>query len=91
MDSRFKRAVKLFEQQSYYEAHELLEEIWNELTGVEKQYMQGFIQICAGLHLIKEERLDGAKTVFERARENLRDYKSEIFNIDLIKILNDNK
>lgn len=90
MDSRFNRAIKLFDQQRYYEAHDLLEEIWRELVGAEKQYMQGFVQICAALHLIKEERYEGAKTVFERAKKNLQGYQMEIFNIDLMKVLEDN-
>ena len=45
-----------FNRGEYFEAHEVWEEVWRELAGVERVLMQGLIQIAAGLHHLRQHR-----------------------------------
>jgi predicted metal-dependent hydrolase len=45
-----------FNRGEYFEAHELWEEAWRDLDGVERIHVQGLIQIAAGLHHLQQRR-----------------------------------
>ena len=45
-----------FNRAAYFEAHELWEEAWRQLDGVERSLVQGLIQIAAGLHHLQQHR-----------------------------------
>lgn len=45
-----------FNRGEYFEAHELWEEMWQGLDGVERIHVQGLIQIAAGLHHLQQRR-----------------------------------
>jgi len=45
-----------FNRGEYFEAHELWEEVWRVLDGVERIHVQGLIQIAAGLHHLQQRR-----------------------------------
>ena len=47
-------SLNLFNSQNWYEAHDALEDIWNELDGDERQIIQGILQISVSqFHLSK--------------------------------------
>ena len=46
----FARGVELFNRGSYYEAHEVWEELWLELEDEPKLFLQGLIQLAAAYH-----------------------------------------
>ena len=53
-DLRLKKALELFNSGNWYQAHDLLEELWHESNPVERVTLQGFLQIAvAQLHLEK--------------------------------------
>lgn len=45
-----------FNRGEYFQAHELWEEAWKELDGLERILLQGLIQIAAGLHHLQQHR-----------------------------------
>jgi len=45
-----------FNRGEYFLAHELWEELWRDLAGVERMNVQGLIQIAAGLHHLQQHR-----------------------------------
>jgi predicted metal-dependent hydrolase len=45
-----------FNDGRYFEAHELWEKAWSELAGAERVFVQGLIQIAAGLHHLEQRR-----------------------------------
>jgi hypothetical protein len=57
----------------YFEAHECLEAGWMQASGLEKTVLQGAVQVCAGLHRLKNtpEKTDGAFYLFERGLQKL--------------------
>lgn len=62
----------LFNQGKYFEAHEVLEQIWSDAEPGDKAILQGLIQIAALMHLISQNRLVGADKVYKRACVNLQ-------------------
>ncbi len=88
-DERFIKGLKLLDQGDYFEAHEILEELWREIP-VENRYknlIKGFIQIAAGYYKYLEQRSkEGAKKIFQNAKNYLIDYLDEhlAFNVNEI-------
>ena len=51
-DPRFQDAIRLFNTQEWYAAHDVLEELWHETADPERRCLQGLLQVAvAQLHL----------------------------------------
>ncbi|MBI1815024.1 MAG: DUF309 domain-containing protein [Deltaproteobacteria bacterium] len=48
MDDRLRAGVTLFNAGDFFAAHEIWEQLWNDLVGDERVAVQGLIQIAAG-------------------------------------------
>jgi hypothetical protein len=56
-EEALREGTDLFNQERFWEAHEVLEEIWHPATGVERDVIQGLILTAAALvHYQKDER-----------------------------------
>ena len=64
-----------FNQGLYYEAHDVLEELWlpvrHESDG---KFYQGLIQLAGAFVHLQKDRLRPAAALFDKARENLKKY-----------------
>jgi uncharacterized protein len=60
-----------FNRGAYFEAHELWEEVWNELTGAERVFVQGLIQVAAGLHHLGQRRPRPAASLLGKGLEKI--------------------
>jgi predicted metal-dependent hydrolase len=60
-----------FNRGDFFEAHELWEDVWRELAGADRTFVQGLIQIAAGLHHLKEGRPRPGARVLARGVEKL--------------------
>jgi len=54
--NRLEQGRTAFNRGAYFRAHELWEDAWRELDGVEQIAVQGLIQIAAGLHHLEQRR-----------------------------------
>ena len=48
-DPRWTRGVDLFNRGEFFEAHEVVEDLWNETTGPDGEFLKGFIQAAVAL------------------------------------------
>jgi predicted metal-dependent hydrolase len=64
--------VRLFNERQYFEAHDVLEEIWIDRTGVEKTFYQGLIQVAAGFYKVAVENQGGALSLLRKGLGKLR-------------------
>lgn len=64
---RFARAINA---QQFYEAHEILEEVWIALGRPRPSFVQGLVQLAAGLEQLKRNNTFGARTLTQRGLEN---------------------
>jgi uncharacterized protein len=81
--SAFSRGVNLFNRAAYFEAHEVLEDVWRVAPEPEKRFLQGLIQIAVGLHHHSNGNLDGACSLLARGAANLKGYQDDFGGIDV--------
>src|SRR5437899_3263431 len=66
--------IRLFNEEYFFEAHEVLEDLWKREHGKPKLFLQGLIQICAAYYHFENGNLIGAETLLERGAQKMRSY-----------------
>ena len=79
----YKRGIELFNQEEFYEAHEVLEDVWRPETGPHKLFLQGLIQVAVALHHHSTGNVVGARSLLRRAARNLSGYPATYFDLNL--------
>jgi predicted metal-dependent hydrolase len=75
-------AIRLFNTEYFFEAHEVLEDVWRTERGEPRLFLQGLIQVCAAYHHFQNGNLVGAVTLLERGSEKMRKYPAHYLGID---------
>jgi predicted metal-dependent hydrolase len=88
---QYLEGLRLFNEEEFYDCHDVLEELWSEIIGDEKKFYQGLIQASVALFHFGNENLGGARKLYESARKNLEPYGSQYLGIDLERFLADFK
>ena len=60
-----------FNRGAYFEAHELWEDVWRTREGSERSFVQGLIQIAAGLHHLQQNRPRPAASLLRKGLEKV--------------------
>jgi hypothetical protein len=82
-DETVAEARRLFNEERYWESHEVLEGLWRTVEGTEKSFVQGVILVCAAfVHLQKGEE-EIALGVLGRARRQLRSTQGSYHGLDI--------
>lgn len=92
MDQRDKRIdefVELFNSKRFFEAHEVLEDLWIETESDVKDYYKGLIQCAVAFVHLERGNYRGAKKLFRTACGYLNRYPSPLEGIDVEKLLKD--
>ena len=74
--AKLQHGIALFNGGSFFDAHEVLEDVWRELHGAEKDFLQAVIQAAVGLHHYSTGNVVGAQSLLARASRKLGDYPS---------------
>lgn len=64
-------AATLFDAGLYFEVHELLEPSWGQAEGVEREALQGLIQVAVGYQHLANGNLAGARALLDEGRRRL--------------------
>ena len=80
----FDRAVALFDEERFFEAHEFFEWIWKsgEVPPADRDFWKGVTQVAVGCVHTQRGNATGAVTLLERAVEYLTPYPSPHHGID---------
>jgi predicted metal-dependent hydrolase len=70
-DEALREGIDLFNQERFWEAHEVLEEIWHPATGVDRDTIQGLILVAAALVHYQKDQKSICVSILGRAREKL--------------------
>jgi len=72
-DRDFERGLNLFNHAQFFDAHEVLEDVWRTLphTSAAKKHLQGLVQLAVAFHHESRGNLRGARSVLDRALRNL--------------------
>ena len=82
------KALDLFNNQKWYEAHDAFEDIWNDLVGDERQIVQGILQVSVSQYHLNKGNLNGAMILIGEGLGRIRNKVSEDLEIDLILLCN---
>ena len=79
----FDIALKLFNTQQWYEAHDAFEDIWNGLYGDERQVVQGILQVSVSQFHLNKGNLNGAMILLGEGLGRIKYRSSVDLGIDL--------
>jgi predicted metal-dependent hydrolase len=77
------RGIALFNRGEFFEAHEVLEDVWRPSAEPERRFLQALIQVAVGLHHHSKGNSIGAASLLRRASRNLEGYADDFCGIAL--------
>ncbi len=86
------RGVSLFNRAHFFDAHEVLEDVWNSVPRdrpsgrLLRQHVQGMVQLAVAFHHQSKGNHVGARSVLERAVRNLNGADSSFPGLDLARL-----
>jgi uncharacterized protein len=84
--SIYLHGISLFNAAHFFEAHEVLEDVWRDAPEPERKFLQGLIQVAvAFVHYSRGNQI-GCRSVLQRARRNLSAYPKEHGGLDLASL-----
>ena len=78
--------ISYFNNERFWECHEILEGVWKNCDGDEKFLVQGLILVAAGLVHYQKDEDSICISIFNRALEKLENSNGQYYNIDIDKI-----
>jgi uncharacterized protein len=81
--------LRLFNAGKYFEAHEALEEAWNEEQGNVRELYRGILQIAVVYLHITRRNYNGAVKVYDRSQRWLKDWPNICRGIEVGKLRQD--
>lgn len=85
-DRRLSEFVRLFNNKQFFEAHEVLEELWLETHGELRDFYKGLIQCAVALLHAGRGNTTGAINLYERSKYYLARYPAECQQIHLAQL-----
>jgi predicted metal-dependent hydrolase len=91
----FNRGLDLFNAQQFFDAHEVLEDVWRALSRDRparphlRLHVQGMVQLAVAFHHQSKGNYVGARSVLERAVRNLNGADSSFPDLDLDRLRNE--
>jgi predicted metal-dependent hydrolase len=86
---QYREGLRLFNEEEFYECHDVLEELWAQTQGEEKKFLQGLIQASVALFHFGNENFGGAKKLYHSSRKYLEPYGKEYMGLQLDRFLAD--
>jgi predicted metal-dependent hydrolase len=82
-DERLERGIDHFNRGYFFEAHDILEDLWKETVGNNKLFLQGLIQVSVGFYHIFNKNYKGAVSQFTKGLTKLEGYKPSHEGVEL--------
>jgi hypothetical protein len=79
----YARGLALFNQGKFFDAHEVLEDVWRAAPASQKKFLQGVVQIAVAFHHYSTGNRLGMRSVLERAIRNLEEDSGRFGNLNL--------
>ncbi len=84
---RIRDGLRLFNERYFFEAHEVLEDVWHRERGEPRLFLQGLIQICAGFHHFQNANFTGAAELLQRGTDKMRKYPEQYLGLDSARLI----
>jgi predicted metal-dependent hydrolase len=87
-DPHYAGYFELFNQQKFYEAHDVLEHIWlKDRHGANGAFYKGLIQLAGAFVHLQKNRLKPSAALFKLAQTNLEKYPQKYESLDIRETL----
>jgi predicted metal-dependent hydrolase len=87
-DPHYHGYFECFNRQLFYEAHDVLEELWlAQRTGPNYSFYKGLIQLAGAFVHLQKSRLRPAAALFKLAEANLQKYPAVHDKLNLLEVL----
>jgi hypothetical protein len=80
------RAIQLFNDEKYWQAHEALEYMWKNASGVEKDILNGLILVAAAFVHDEKDEPDVCLSILQRARKKLSGTTGTYYGMEVNRI-----
>ena len=87
-DSRFEIGMNLFNSCQWYKSHDVFEEIWHETGGLERQLLQGILQVAVAQVHLENSNLNGATILYGEALGRLKNFQINNLGLDVVGLCN---
>ncbi len=81
--------IRLFNQQEFWEAHEAWEQVWRKYPDSWRLFLQGLIQLAAGLHQLRRGIYHGTVKHLRNARWKLNLFPDRFLRMDVLALKNE--
>ncbi len=88
-EERYWKGIQRFNERDFFEAHEILEDLWHEYRESDRTYLQALIQLSAGLYHADAGNLRGAHSQLSKGLEKLRRYPATHQGVDVLALTRD--
>lgn len=82
-----RQGIQLFNRGEFFDAHEVLEDVWRAAPAEQKKFLQGVVQLAVAFHHYSTGNRTGMKSVMERGVKNIRQHHGDCCGIDLAPLL----
>lgn len=89
LPEQYREGIRLFNDEEFFECHEVLEGLWTETQGERRKFLQGLIQAAVALFHFGNENFGGAKKLYYAANEKLVGFGDRYMGIALGDFLAD--
>lgn len=89
MNPRLQSGIRLFNEQKFFECHEVLEEEWTPERGPRRLFLQALIQIAVGLYHSQRGNPAGASGQLRKGLSKLAEYLPACEGIDTARLHKD--
>ena len=83
----YRNGIALFNHQEYFDAHEVLEDVWRGAPEPERKFLQGLIQLAVAFHHFSTGNRIGARSLLARGSRNLAAYPDPHQGLSLAPLL----
>ena len=88
LDAHYLGYFECFNQALFYEAHDVLEELWlAERNGPNHSFHKGLIQLAGAFVHLQKNRLRPSAALFKLAQANLKKYPARHEDLDIAAVL----
>lgn len=74
MDDRFHQGIQEFNSRRFFEAHDVLEDLWHEYRELDRTFLQGLIQVAVGFYHLENGNYKGSCSQFTKGISKLEAY-----------------
>lgn len=85
-DERYLKGVDLFNNEDFFEAHEVWEDLWHATRGEARDFIQGLIQVTSAFHHLRNGNMRGARILHDSGVQLLGPYGDRYMGLDLKKL-----